>query len=70
MRNAIAAIALAGTLMFGGTACGDWPQACEGLSISQQDVDAAANGYEVEKQDSSGNTCELSQDGTSWSVDD
>jgi hypothetical protein len=43
---------------------------CEGLSISAQDREAAANGYEVEREDSWGNTCELSRDGRTWQVDD
>jgi hypothetical protein len=43
---------------------------CEGLTASAKDKEAAANGYEVEKEDSMGNTCELSEDGTTWGVDD
>lgn len=49
------------------TAC---EPACSGLSASEQDKQAAANGYEVEKTDSMGNECQLSGDGSSWSVDD
>lgn len=45
-------------------------EACTGLSISEKDKQAAADGYEVEKQDSMGNTCELDRDGANWSVDD
>lgn len=69
IRNAIAAMVLGASLMTT-AACGDWPQACEGLEVSAQDREAAANGYEVEREDSQGNECELSQDGNSWSVDD
>lgn len=68
IKAMIASMALAaGALTM--TAC-DFPSACEGLTASAQDMEAAANGYEVEREDSMGNTCELSQDGNSWSVDD
>lgn len=69
MRKMIAGSVLALVASMSVTACGNMPQACSNLSVSQQDVDAAANGYEVEKTDSLGNECELSQDGKSWSVD-
>ena len=59
-------------LTFGLVACGDYdfPSPCEGLTVSERDRQAAADGYEVEREDSLGNECELSQDGNSWSVDD
>lgn len=69
IKSAIAAMVM-GVSMLSLNACGDWPSACEGLSVSQQDRDAAANGYEVEREDSMGNECELSRDGKSWSVED
>lgn len=69
VRNALASVALVSTMLIAGTAC-EMPQACEGLSASAQDKEAAANGYEVEREDDSGNTCELSRDGNSWEVDD
>lgn len=69
MRNMIAGLALTASLLVAGTAC-DMPTPCEGLTVSQQDVEAAGNGYEVEREDSMGNTCELSRDGQSWHVDD
>lgn len=70
MRKTIAGMMLATFMTVGLTACGDWPSACEGLSVSDKDREAAANGYEVEKEDDLGNTCELSQDGNTWEVDD
>lgn len=70
MRKMIAGVTLALVASMSVTACGNMPQACSNLSVSAQDREAAANGYEVEKVDSMGNECELSQDGQSWSVDE
>lgn len=70
-RNKISAIlaSIALVPVVGATAA-CFPEPCQGLSVSQQDKDAAAAGYEVEKEDSMGNECQLSSDGTTWSVDD
>jgi hypothetical protein len=68
VRSTLSAIALAAVMSI--TAACDFPQSCEGLDISDQDREAASNGYEVEKEDSLGNECQLSSEGTSWSVDD
>lgn len=69
IRSVVASAVLAGALIVGGTAC-DIPTPCEGLTASEKDKQAAADGYEVEKEDSQGNTCELSQDGETWEEDD
>ena len=69
IRKTIAGIAVAVMLPFMAACNLDFPSACEGLSASDQDREAAANGYEVEREDSQGNECELSHDGNSWSVD-
>lgn len=61
------ALLVAVPLAISTTAC--IPEACQNLTVSQQDLDAAANGYEVEREDAQGNECELSRDGRSWSVD-
>jgi len=67
MRKFLIAVSLATVAL---TGCNfELPQACANLTVTQQDRDAAANGYDVEKTDSLGNECELSQDGQSWSVD-
>lgn len=65
IKTTIAALALAPLAL---TACGG-ALPCDGLTASQQDREAAANGYDVEREDSRGNECELNPDGTSWSVD-
>ena len=67
IRNALAVTSFTVLVMFGGTAC---TPACDGLSASERDRQAAQDGYEVEREDSRGNTCELSQDGKTWDVDD
>ncbi len=69
MRNALLSLVFTGGLLVSATAC-DFPKACEGLSASAQDKEAAIAGYEVEREDSSGNTCELSRDGRKWKLDD
>jgi len=68
IRNAMVALAAAALIPL--TAACNFPSSCEGLTASETDREAAANGYEVEKEDSLGNECELSEDGKSWSVDD
>lgn len=62
----IAAAMTAVTVMFGTTACGT---PCAGLTVSDRDRQAAADGYEVEKEDNLGNECELDEDGE-WEVED
>jgi hypothetical protein len=64
VRSLIAAALLTMGLLTGCT------EACTGLSASEKDKQAASDGYEVEKEDSMGNTCELSKDGVNWEVDD
>lgn len=66
LAAALVPLIVATGLMFGTTACG---APCAGLTISDRDRQAAADGYEVEKEDSLGNECELDEDG-SWEVDD
>jgi hypothetical protein len=58
------------TLVVMSTGADSCSSACEGLNASQRDRQAAANGYEVEREDSQGNTCELTRDGSHWEVDE
>jgi len=68
MRKSLIGLSIAG-LALTTTAC--LPTPCADLSApSPQDIEAAGNGYEVEREDSMGNTCELSRDGSTWNVDD
>lgn len=66
--SVLSAFALSGAVLVGTSACVEEP--CQGLSVTEQDKEAAANGYEVEKEDTAGNECQLSPDGTTWTVDD
>lgn len=62
----LAPLLIAGGLMVGTTAC---TPPCEGLVASDRDRQAAADDYDVEREDSMGNECELDEDG-SWELDD
>lgn len=68
MKKMVASMALVFAL--GSMNACDFPSSCEGLTVSDQDREAAANGYEVEREDDLGNECQLSEDGQTWSVDD
>lgn len=65
MKSLIIGLLLASSALFV-TGCGS---ECEGLTASDRDRQAAADGYEVEKEGNFGGTCELQNDGT-WKVDD
>lgn len=67
LGSILSALVLGATLIGATTACSP---PCESLGQpSQQDREAAANGYEVEREDDMGNECELSEDGQ-WEQED